>query len=44
MSKGTKAFAAFLVTGSAVMLFMNIYTLATWEPIDFRLSDVIDRP
>jgi hypothetical protein len=44
MTKTSKTFAAFLITGSAVMFFMNIYTLATWEPIDLKLSDVVKLP
>ena len=44
MSKNTKAFAAFLITGSAAMLFLNIYTFATWEPIDLKLVDVVRIP
>lgn len=44
MSKGTKAFAAFLLVGSAVMFFMNFYTLLTMQPLDLSIVGLVLDP
>lgn len=44
MSSTVKAFAAFLFAGSAAMLFLNIYSLFTLEPLDLQLVRVAEKP